>query len=88
MQGQQVHAPGKNNVADWRDSEARNAVDGMQISRAGVKHRSRDLCAEIERRDKADEEKKKPDLRLLRSSSGQLREVRENRERLEQAYKK
>ena len=87
MQGQQVHAPGKNNVDDWHDSEARNAVDGMQISRAGVKHRSKDLGAEIERRDKEDEEEKR-DLKLLRSSSSQLRDLRENQERVDQAYKK
>jgi len=49
--------------------------------------KAKDLGAEIERRDKEDEEEKR-DLRLLQSPSGQLRELRENQERVDQAYKK
>jgi len=47
----------------------------------------KDLGAEMEWRDKEDEEEKRV-LRLLQSPSSQLREIRENQERVDQAYKK
>jgi len=47
-----------------------------------------DLGVEMERRDREDEEEKKRDLTLSRSSSSQLKELRENQERVDQAYKK
>jgi len=61
----------------------------VQLSQSSVIPliQGKDLAAEMERRDKEDEEEKR-DLRLLQSPSTQLKELRENQERIDQAYKK